>query len=105
MSPRAPSPCGAAPDTVRRMATRRQFLAGLGAGALVVGFDPATRLWVNPADASELPSFDRVPPLDGTLHLDLATRQADARDLGRMVEHLPYAVLRPGSVQDIQKMV
>lgn len=46
-----------------------------------------------------------MPRLDGTLHLDATTREADARDEGNIVERLPCAVLRPGSVEDIAKMV
>lgn len=49
--------------------------------------------------------FDDVPPLDGTLHLDPGARQADARDLGRIVERVPGAVLRPGSAGDIAAMI
>lgn len=54
---------------------------------------------------SRYPSFDDVPPLDGTLYLDLGARQADARDLGRIVERVPCAVLRPASVGDIAAMI
>ncbi len=54
---------------------------------------------------SGYPSFDDIPPLDGTLYLDLGARQADARDLGRVVERVPCAVLRPGSVGDIAAMI
>lgn len=87
------------------MLTRRDFLAGLGAGALVVGFEPVQRVWVGSAEAATTPRFDHIPPLDGELVVDTASRQADSRDLGRIVEQLPYAVLRPGSVRDIQKMI
>jgi FAD/FMN-containing dehydrogenase len=87
------------------MPTRRQLLRGLGAGALIVGFEPIGRVWVSSAEASTAPSFDRVPPLDGELCLDLPTRRRDSRDLGRIVAHLPRAVLRPGSVADVQRMI
>lgn len=85
--------------------TRRALLARIGAGALVVGFDPLTRRWVDAAHASSCPSFDDAPRLDGTLHLDAPTRQMDSRDLGRIIEQLPCAVLRPGSVADIAAMI
>lgn len=84
---------------------RRSFVAAVGASALVVGFDTTSRTWVTTAEAATGGSFADVPPLDGTLHLDRATRNADATDLGNIVKVLPSAVLRPGSVQDIVKMV
>jgi cytokinin dehydrogenase len=90
---------------LRRVLTRRGFLAGLGATAVVVGFEPVQRIWVSSAAATTHPRFEHIPPLDGTLLLDPASRQADSRDLGRIVEQVPYAVLRPGSVRDIQKMI
>lgn len=87
-------------------ASRRGFLAGLVGGALVIGFDPARRRWVR-ADAAGCGAFPLVgvPPLDGTLHLDPATRMSDQTDQGNLVTTLPAAVLRPGSIEDIRKMV
>lgn len=46
-----------------------------------------------------------VPPLDGTLHLDEPSRRQDAQDAGRYLTRPPHAVLRPGSVADIQAMI
>lgn len=46
-----------------------------------------------------------LPPLDGTLHDDLATRQRYAGDAGRVVTGLPAAVLRPGSAADVARIV
>jgi hypothetical protein len=45
--------------------TRREFLYGLGAGALITGFDPVSRSWVAGSEArgSVLP----VPSLKGRL--------------------------------------
>ncbi|ETK36686.1 FAD-binding protein [Microbispora sp. ATCC PTA-5024] len=84
------------------MVTRRRFLGTLGASALIVGFDPTTRAWATGAGSR---SVQRIPHLDGVLLTDLPTRQADGRDLGRIVSRLPRAVLRPGSVRDVQKMI
>ncbi|MEV8630503.1 FAD-binding protein [Streptosporangium sp. NPDC051023] len=84
------------------MVTRRRFLGTVGASALIVGFDPTARAWATSAGSR---SVQRIPHLDGVLLTDLPTRQADGRDLGRIVQHLPRAVLRPGSVRDIQKMI
>jgi FAD/FMN-containing dehydrogenase len=87
------------------MVTRRQFLARLGSGVAIVGFAPATGMWVSSAEAAAATPFDRLPRLDGTLHFDVDTRMADSVDLGRVAKRLPLAVLKPGSVADIQKMV
>jgi len=83
--------------------TRRHFVAALGVGALVFGFDPARRTWVSLAQASG--RFDRVPRLDGTLMTDPSSLAPYATDAGSIVHNTPIAVLVPGSVRDIQKMV
>ncbi len=85
--------------------TRRRCL-GSAAGALAVaGFDVLGRRWVGVADAASRIGFRSAPRLDGTLLLDAASRSADRTDRGNMVFHTPAAVLRPGSVRDIQAMV
>jgi cytokinin dehydrogenase len=84
------------------MVTRRHFLGGLGA-AVVVGFDPASRSWISAAQAAS--PFDHVPPLDGVLLTDPTSLAADAVDIGNVVHSTPVAVLRPGSVEDIRKMI
>jgi cytokinin dehydrogenase len=84
------------------MVTRRNFLRMAGAAATVVGFDPLRRTWVLAGAGGPL---HEAPPLDGTLHLDTATRRQDARDQGNIVTEIPAAVLRPGSVEDIAKMI
>ncbi len=87
------------------MMTRRQALSTLGATALVAGFDVQARAWVTNAEQSEGPSFAALPALDGTVLTDAASREADSSDQGNIVHHTPHAVLRPGSVEDIAKMV
>lgn len=89
--------------------TRRNALHGLAATAAavtVVGFDPAARAWATerPRDDARSP-FDGVPPLDGELLTDPASRAAAADDYGHVVHRTPAAVLRPGSVADIVAMV
>jgi cytokinin dehydrogenase len=71
---------------------------------LVLGFDLRWRRWVSWADARSAP-FDDLPPLDGVVITDPASLAADARDVGDIVHQTPVAVLRPGSVDDIQKMI
>jgi cytokinin dehydrogenase len=84
------------------MLSRRQLLAGLGAAAVVFGFDPVKRTWISEAHAAH---FDRLPRLDGMVATDPATLAPYARDAGGIVHNTPVAVLFPGSVKDIQKMV
>jgi len=85
--------------------TRRTFVTGLVAGAstLVLGFDPARRSWVTAAYAGN-PGIS-IPQLDGHLLTDPATLAAFGDDYGHIVHHVPIAVLKPGSVQDIVRAV
>ena len=86
-------------------ASRRTFLKTLGAGALVVGFNTLTGTWVTAAQATEDTPFEKLPSLDGTLHLDAATRAEYGQDFGQIVFEHPLAVLKPGSVEDISRVV
>lgn len=83
------------------MIARRQFIAGLGS-VTILGFDPLDGVWINDASAS---SYRKIPDLDGELVTDPASLSAVARDVGNIVHKFPVAVLRPGSVSDISKMV
>lgn len=89
--------------------SRRKALSAIAAGTLVVAFDPVSGQWIREAEAhgggGPRLAGHRVPDLDGTLHLDLATRQADSNDNGLIVRRVPAAVLRPGSERDVKKMV
>lgn len=49
--------------------------------------------------------FEQVPSLDGELVFDESSRGEVSQDAGRYRTRLPRAVLRPGSVEDIQKIV
>ena len=84
------------------MVSRRAVLSGLGAAAFVMGFDPVTRTWISEAHAA---TFDQVPPLDGQLKTDPTSLQPYGEDVGKVIFNTPVAVLLPGSVADIQKMV
>src|ERR671939_98027 len=88
--------------------SRRTFLRGTLAGAIVVaGFDTGLRSWVSAAElghrATEL--AEDFPDFDGVLLLDEASRTAAADDFGHLVHRQPLAVLRPGSVSDVVKLV
>lgn len=85
--------------------SRRRTSAVLAVGVLVLGFDPHARAWVSVAQAAAGTGFDALPLLDGRLHLDDATRGAYAEDFGHIIHEPPLAVLTPGSVEDVARMV
>ncbi|HEV2860624.1 MAG TPA: FAD-binding protein [Pyrinomonadaceae bacterium] len=78
-------------------------MKGIVATSVVVGFDLAGRSWVTKASAAD--TFAGLPPLDGTLTTDPASLAAAADDFGHLVHRTPVAVLRPGSVEDVIKLV
>ena len=67
--------------------SRRSVVKTLGARTLVVGFSAITGSWVTSARADASSGFDRLPALDGSLHLDEATRSAYAHDFGDMARY------------------
>jgi cytokinin dehydrogenase len=77
---------------------RRSFLAGVAGASFVAGFDPLTRRWVD-AEA-ETATAEPIPALDGSL-----VDAGSVTDEGNIVHRRPWAVLRPGSVEDIARMV
>src|SRR5215510_12713212 len=79
-------------------------LTAAASGALIVGFDPHARSWVTEAQAGQQ-ELEKLPKLDGGLLFDAGSRQAASVDVGRNFQRLPLAVLKPGSVQDVVKMV
>lgn len=82
---------------------RREFLHRAGTGVAVVAFLPTTRSWS--AAPLEPAGSVPVPPLDGELIVDGPVLDQAADDFGHLVSRQPYAVLRPGSVLDVAKMV
>ncbi len=83
---------------------RRRFLTVTLAGATVVAFDPLRASWVSAAERAPAGAV-AVPDLDGELTTDPAALAAAADDYGHLVSRTPLAVLRPGSVRDIVKIV
>jgi len=84
---------------------RRSLLKGILATSVVVGFDLAGRSWVTHASGGAGADFSELPPLDGTLTTDPAALAAAADDFGHIIHRTPVAVLRPGSVEDVVKVV
>jgi cytokinin dehydrogenase len=94
-------------DKPRSHMQRRSLVKALGAAGCVVGFNAVTASWVTSAQA-QTPTqtrFASLPALDGSLHLDDATRTAYAQDFGNIVHEQPLAVLKPGSADDIARML
>jgi FAD/FMN-containing dehydrogenase len=84
--------------------TRRGFLRQAASGAVLgsVSNVPHARV-LNGFE--QLPVLRDVPTLDGSLVYDDATVGAAAMDFGRFITRRPHAVLRPGTVQDIVRIV
>jgi cytokinin dehydrogenase len=82
---------------------RRDFLYGLGAGALIIGYDPVSRRWVT-GSAVRAPAIP-VPPLKGQLLFADAVLSANADDFGHIIHNCPWAVLQPGDINDIVVML
>jgi cytokinin dehydrogenase len=80
--------------------SRRAVLAGAAAAA-VVAFDPVGPGWLTASADTGI----RVPDLDGSLVVDPSSLAHAADDYGHIVHRVPLAVLRPGSVADVQKLV
>ena len=83
--------------------SRRAVLQGLMASAIVTGFDVTNRSWVTSASAISL--FESLPPLSGVLYTDNTTLAAAAADFGHIVHRQPIAVLKPGSIEDIIRII
>lgn len=85
--------------------SRRTFVKTLAASAVVLGFSPDHGMWITQAHAAQGIDFNRLPRLDGAMHLDDPSRDAAAIDFGRLVQERPVAVLQPGSVRDLSRIL
>jgi cytokinin dehydrogenase len=79
---------------------RRSLLQG-ALVASAAAFNPASRSWAS----SDEPGTLGVPAFDGQLLLEPAVREQAADDFGHLVHHAPWAVLVPGSVEDIVRVM
>ncbi len=84
--------------------SRRQFVAGAGA-SVVVAFDPLNHGWLNQAKADSCDEAVSIPRLDGVLSYAEADIEEGSEDFGYLVSRRPMAVLQPGSIRDVQKVV
>ncbi|MFJ5686821.1 FAD-binding protein [Streptomyces sp. NPDC093099] len=90
--------------------SRRRVLGGMAAtAATVVGWNVATQTWATAAEAGRGHGgggVSPVPALDGTLKTSAADLVQFSKDFGNLVSDItPWAVLVPGSINDIVKMV
>lgn len=85
--------------------SRRRFLGQTAAAAtLVVGFELSTRSWARAGQRAGRLGRG-FPAFDGTLRIDDAARRAAADDFGHIVQRRPLAVLEPGSVDDVVRLI
>jgi cytokinin dehydrogenase len=83
---------------------RRNFLVGMAAGTVVLAFDPCNHAWITAGHADH-PDGIPIPDLDGELVVDAASLAEAADDFGHIIQRMPVAVLRPGSIHDIRTLV
>lgn len=100
-TPRTATGTAAAPS-------RRRVLGGIAATAVaVVGWNTVDQSWATAAEASGA-AVVPVPALTGTLETSPSVVEAFGKDFGHLWDgagNKPWAVLRPGNVDDIVKIV
>ena len=86
--------------------SRRRFIrqSAAAAGALVAGFDVSARAWAVAGQTAGALAKD-MPAFDGVLRTGAGARQAAADDFGHMIHRAPIAVLEPGSVEDVVRLM
>ena len=89
---------------MERKISRREFAKRLATGAALLGLPSSCTSAPSSLPTGQLLRND-LTDLSGTLVFDDAARQAAADDFGHIVLRLPTAVLKPGSIQDIVKLV
>lgn len=82
--------------------SRRTILKSAVAAFAILGFDPLSRSWIT--DSSANTAVD-LPLLDGVLLTGSDTLDEASVDFGNIKRRQPFAVLKPGSVDDIIRMV
>src|SRR3954467_1737909 len=92
---------------MERTISRRQFgkrLAGEASGAALLGLQPSCTSLAPALPMGQL-LRDDLTDLSGILLFGDAERQAAADDYGHIVHRMPIAVLKPGSIEDVVKLV
>lgn len=88
---------------MKNKTSRRTILQGLIYSSIVLGFDVVNRSWVT--SASAMSKFESLPLLNGVLYTDNTTLVTASNDFGNIVHRQPIAVLAPGSIEDIIRIV
>lgn len=86
------------------VSTRRSLLRNSARGAVVIAFCKRDRSWLTAAEVGN-PALTGLPPFDGRLVTDDAFLAKAADDFGHIVHRRPIAVLQPGSINDVVRMV
>jgi cytokinin dehydrogenase len=73
-------------------------------GALIVGFDLTARKWAVAGQRARMLARG-FPRFDGALRTGARAREAVADDFGHIVHRRPQAVLEPGSVDDVVRLI
>ena len=91
----------------QKTVSRRNFLRGALAAVAVVGFDAHLGSWATAADlaSGRARPVDGFPHFDGQLLTDDAALSAAADDFGHAIHRRPMAVLKPGSVEDVVRLI
>jgi FAD/FMN-containing dehydrogenase len=90
---------------MRSRITRRTFGKAAASGSLIMGFSAMTGRWAAADEALRGEMLAELPKLDGELFIDPLTRDEFAQDYGQIIHAVPNAVLRPGSIEDIARIV
>ena len=86
--------------------SRRRFIAATGGAVAATVFDPVRRVFIGEAVAADCGAKAiRIPHLDGTLSVDPVDLAMASEDFGRIISRSPRAVLRPGSADDIARVI
>jgi cytokinin dehydrogenase len=85
--------------------SRRRFLERAGRSVAALTSVTAGAPFVLGAAQDHTPGLTDVPRIDGSLVVDNVALRAASTDLGRVVTRRPRAVLRPGSIADIVRIV
>ena len=85
--------------------SRREFVAVAATGAAAMfGFEGISSM-AGTAAVGQEPVLGDLPRLDGQLLMDSTSRNAMAIDYSNVFHHVPAAVLRPRSAQDVVQIV
>ncbi|WP_163833136.1 FAD-binding protein [Spartinivicinus ruber] len=88
--------------------TRRSAIKEFITAGVIIGFNLQTRSWATADTLFNTQSITLAkdfPDFEGELLTDSDSLQKASDDFGHIIHHIPKAVLKPASVQDISKMV